>query len=264
MRLRGSAYAVTTAGLVAATLFASPAAAFAAWDADAGTAIAGARAGELPAVGMPSVTAHGSSVTVDWPALKAASGVAVRGYRLLRSNALTGETVAAERGCSGLRTTTRCTEGSVPPGHWAYEVTALVGDSWRSAPGVAAPTTIARPAVAPPPASPAPTKPAPTTPAPSTSPTPPPVPSAPTEPATPVPTKPTEPATPAPSYPVSKPSPSGPAPSSEPVGPAPTASTAPSAELTEAPAPTSSPSPAASPSSAASSSPAASEASDAA
>ncbi|WP_250028706.1 hypothetical protein [Paractinoplanes maris] len=238
MRLPRSLYAVTSAGLAAATLWASPLAALAAWDTGAADAVAGARAGELPAASAPIVKAHGVSVTVNWPAMTLPAGVVVRGYRVFRTDATTRETVGARGGCSGVLTRTRCVEVGVSQGLWAYGVEALVGDAWRSAPGVAAPLTIGRPDPITAPTTPAPTTPAPGTPPPTT-----PAPTASTTPA------PSAPAPDAPKPPASTPaptsSPSGPAPTSTPVGPAPTVSPAPSAKPTKAPAPSAKPTPSA-------------------
>ncbi|WP_250001459.1 hypothetical protein [Actinoplanes sp. M2I2] len=239
MKLPRSLYAVTSASLIAATLWTAPVAALAAWDAGTAEAVAGARAGELPAVVVPVVTAHGSSVRVDWPAITVPPGVGVRGYRVSRTDATTGVSVAVGGGCAGVLTRTRCVEGNVPQGLWAYGVVALVGDAWRSAPGVAAPLPLGKPGTVPPTSPPAPTPPAPTPPAPT--------PPAPTPPA-PAPIIPTAPApstsaptAPAASTPAPTSTPPGPAPTSTPVGPAPTASTAPSVELTKAPAPSAKP-----------------------
>ncbi|MBL7257128.1 hypothetical protein [Paractinoplanes lichenicola] len=158
--------AVAGAGLLAGALLLNPGAAQAAWDASA-SATGSAAAVVLPAMRTPTAEATGTSVRVDW-ATSSAPGL--RGYRVTRTDATTGRTVAAEHGCSGVITKTRCTERGVAEGNWTYAVVALVGDDWRSAAGVAAPVRISRPVEAP--EAPSEPAPKPTTPAPTVSPAP--------------------------------------------------------------------------------------------
>jgi hypothetical protein len=132
--------ALAGVGLTAAALLATPVPALAAWNTAAGDAGLNARAAVLPAPATPSATAHGASVRVTWSSMTA---FPVRGYRLTRTNALTGTTVEAGSHCAGLLTTPACTEGDVPPGGWSYAVLAVVGDSWTSASVPSAPIVIA-------------------------------------------------------------------------------------------------------------------------
>ena len=138
MTLSRTTYALTSAGLTAAALMTTPLAALAAWDATAPDTATAARAMVLPTGPIPSSVAHASTVTVDWTA----AGVPVRGYRVVRTNLTTGETVPAGSGCAGLRSKTECREVTVPDGIWAYGVTTVVGTQWTSAPGFSAPTAI--------------------------------------------------------------------------------------------------------------------------
>ena len=98
--------------------FSAPAV-LAAWSA-LGTGHAGAAAATMPAGGQPAGSATGSAVTVRWPAVALSNGVPVAGYVISRFNAINGAQATVGAGCSGLITTTTCTELSVPPGTWIY------------------------------------------------------------------------------------------------------------------------------------------------
>src|SRR4051794_1010155 len=81
----------------------------------------------MPTGATPTVATSANNVTVSWAA-STIGGTAVSGYTVKRydtSNAL--QTIGAS--CSGLITTTSCTETSVPAGHWRYTITPQRG-SW--------------------------------------------------------------------------------------------------------------------------------------
>ena len=143
MRLPSTVYALTSAGLTAVTLAVASPAVLAAWRTTAAQASAAGRAVVLPAGAAPTGSARGSTVTLTWTTMTFASGAPVRGYRVLRTNTASGQTVAAEKGCAGVQTKTTCTESSVPSGSWKYGVVALVGDKWASAVAYSTVLTIA-------------------------------------------------------------------------------------------------------------------------
>jgi hypothetical protein len=94
-------------------------AAFAAWSAQGPGSAAGA-ATVMPTGTAPSGTVAGAAVTITWTAAKFANGTAVAGYVINRYDASTGMPATVGAGCSGVVTTTTCTERSVPPGTWVY------------------------------------------------------------------------------------------------------------------------------------------------
>jgi hypothetical protein len=80
----------------------------------------------MPTGATPTVSTSTNNVTVSWAA-STIGGAAVSGYTIKRydsSNTL--QTIGAA--CSGLITTTSCTETSVPAGHWKYTVTPKRGN----------------------------------------------------------------------------------------------------------------------------------------
>jgi hypothetical protein len=91
----------------------------AAWSAT-GTGRAAGAATTMPTGAQPSGGATGSSVTIRWPTATFANGGAVAGYVINRFDAATGAAATVGAGCSGVVTTTTCTELSVPPGTWIY------------------------------------------------------------------------------------------------------------------------------------------------
>jgi hypothetical protein len=106
---------------------------------------AAAAADLMPAGSAPSGTVLGNQVTVSWPPATFANGVDVAGYIVNRYNASTGASATVGNGCSGVVTTTSCTETSVAPGPWLFtetpvEVNWTGGQSADSAPVVVGPT----------------------------------------------------------------------------------------------------------------------------
>ncbi|HEX6489406.1 MAG TPA: hypothetical protein VF137_11130 [Candidatus Dormibacteraeota bacterium] len=108
-----------TAGLLVLCLGAGSRPVDAAWSAP-GSGAATAAAAVMPTGTAPAASASGSSVTVSWPAATFQNGAAVAGYVIKRYNAINGSVAAVGSGCSGIVTTTSCTEQSVPSGAWIY------------------------------------------------------------------------------------------------------------------------------------------------
>jgi hypothetical protein len=94
-------------------------AALAAWSAPGSGSAAGAAA-VMPTGATPSGSPAGTSVTLSWAPATLSNGIAVAGYVVARFNASNGTPVAVGSGCSGVLTTTTCTEQSVQPGTWVY------------------------------------------------------------------------------------------------------------------------------------------------
>jgi hypothetical protein len=119
-------------------------AALAAWSAQGPGSAAGA-ATVMPGGAAPSGGAAGASVTITWTAAKFPSGTPVAGYVIKRYNASTLAPATVNAGCSGVVTTTTCTEQSVPAGMWVYTDTPVQlawtgGPSPDSAPITVSPT----------------------------------------------------------------------------------------------------------------------------
>jgi len=113
----------------------------AAWD-GAGHGSANARGDSLSAVGQPSASADGRSVTVDWSG--PSSGAPATGFVVERLDG-SGDPQAVGGDCAGTVTQTECTETGVPPGTWTYRVTPANAD-WRGdASPASEPVTVAAP-----------------------------------------------------------------------------------------------------------------------
>jgi len=103
----------------------------AAWTTGAsGPAAAGATT--MPAGAQPVGGATNGAVSIRWPAVAMSNGVAVAGYVVRRFDAASGAEATVGAACSGVITTTTCTEQSVPVGMWIYTVTP-VQLSWSGA-----------------------------------------------------------------------------------------------------------------------------------
>lgn len=109
--------AAASMAIAAISLFASPAGAQ--WAVDGAGSTAGA-ATTMPAGVAPTASANGNSVVVRWPAVTFTGGGSVSGYVVNRYNAVNGSHATVGTACSGIVTTTTCTEDSVPSGHWVY------------------------------------------------------------------------------------------------------------------------------------------------
>lgn len=105
--------------VVTPVTFGPASAAFAAWSAG-GSGRGGAAATTMPTGSTPSGSVIGSSVTVTWNTANMVNGSPVAGYVINRSNASNGGPATVGAGCSGMVTTTTCTEQSVPAGTWIY------------------------------------------------------------------------------------------------------------------------------------------------
>jgi hypothetical protein len=130
---------------VALALVLTPASrADAAWTGQ-GSGKAAAAARLMPSGTAPSGTALSDQVTISWPPSTFSNGVDVAGYIVNRYNASTGAMATVGTGCSGVLTTTTCTETSVARGPWLYTDTPVQvnwtgGQSAESAPVVVGPT----------------------------------------------------------------------------------------------------------------------------
>jgi hypothetical protein len=82
----------------------------------------------MPNGNTPSVSVTGTDVSVRWPAATFADGTQVAGYIVKRYDA-NGTPAAVGAACSGVVTSTTCTEHNVPPGSWLYTDTP-VQDGW--------------------------------------------------------------------------------------------------------------------------------------
>ncbi len=119
--IRQRRIAQLTCAVVAALVFAPTTQAFGAWSIPGSGAGAGAAA-TMPTGGEPSGSSSGTSVALSWPVARLSSGTAVSGYVISRFNEQTGAPASVGAGCSGIVTTTSCTELSVPAGTWTYTV----------------------------------------------------------------------------------------------------------------------------------------------
>jgi hypothetical protein len=95
-----------------------------------GSGAGGATAAVMPTGLTPTGSATGSSVTLRWPAVTLTDGAPVQGYVVSRYNAASGTQATVGAGCSGVVTSTGCTESGVPPGTWVYTDTPVV-QSWN-------------------------------------------------------------------------------------------------------------------------------------
>jgi hypothetical protein len=101
----------------------------AAWSAQGRGSATGA-ATVMPTGSAPNGAASGSSVTISWTAARFSNGTAVAGYVVTRTNSSTGAPATVGSGCSGLVTSTSCTELNVPAGSWVYADTPAQSN-WR-------------------------------------------------------------------------------------------------------------------------------------
>lgn len=95
---------------------------FAAWSVSGAGPSAGA-ATTMPIGSAPTGSATSTQVTVRWSVASMANGTPVAGYVIHRYNAASGTQATVGAGCSGVTSTTTCTESSVPAGTWTYTET---------------------------------------------------------------------------------------------------------------------------------------------
>lgn len=86
----------------------------------------------MPAGSKPTASASGGSVTVVWSASTFPNGTHVEGYTVQRYQSGVPGAVPVNAGCSGLVTTTSCTENGVPSGTWTYTIIPVQG-GWHGA-----------------------------------------------------------------------------------------------------------------------------------
>jgi hypothetical protein len=113
--------------------------AFAAWN-TTGSGSAGGAATVMPAGSAPSISVTGGSVALRWSASGIAGGTPVAGY-VIKRYSVNGTPAVVGAGCSGVVTTTTCTETGVASGSWTYTVTP-VQDNWSGAESPATPATV--------------------------------------------------------------------------------------------------------------------------
>jgi hypothetical protein len=113
----------------------------AAWSAT-GAGTASALADTMPSGSQPSASPTGTSVSLRWTAALLPGNEGVAGYVIHRFAATGGAEATVGPGCSGVVTTTICTEANVPAGTWVYTDTP-VQDSWSGGQSAAsAPVTV--------------------------------------------------------------------------------------------------------------------------
>ena len=113
----------------------------ASWSASGAGTGAGA-ATTMPTGTAPTGRASSTAVTINWAVAHMANGTAVAGYEVTRYNA-SGTQTTVNAACSGVITTTTCTEQQVGTGSWYYTVTPVQGN-WTGGQGPdSAPITVA-------------------------------------------------------------------------------------------------------------------------
>lgn len=117
--IRRAGRVLILASLVGGGLAAGAGPALAVWSASGSGSASGA-ANTMPAGSTPSVTLSGSNVTVRWSAATLPGGTDVAGYIVNRYDAVTGAPATVGAACSGIVTSTSCTESAVPDGSWVY------------------------------------------------------------------------------------------------------------------------------------------------
>jgi hypothetical protein len=117
--------------VIAAVALTTTSVAIAAWTVT-GTGAAGSRALTMPGGVTPTAAATGTSVTVRWAAATFPGGTAVEGYIVKRYDTTNGAEATVGAGCSGVVTTTSCTETGVPGGTWVYANIPVQG-TWQGA-----------------------------------------------------------------------------------------------------------------------------------
>jgi hypothetical protein len=133
---RASGRSALAIAIVATVALAVPSVAWATWSSSGSGAASGAAA-TMPTGAAPGATAGTSSVALSWTAVTLSDGAPVTGYVITRYNQ-SGTSYTVNANCSGVVTTTSCTELSVPAGTWTYTDTPVVanwtgGESQRSA-----------------------------------------------------------------------------------------------------------------------------------
>jgi hypothetical protein len=82
----------------------------------------------MPSGNTPTVSVSGVNVTVSWTG-NTIGGAAVDGYTIKRYNT-SNVLQSIGSACTGLVTSTSCTESSVPAGRWKYTATPNKGTNW--------------------------------------------------------------------------------------------------------------------------------------
>ena len=116
---------VVAGSLIVGAVLVEPGLALAQWSTQ-GSGASGAAATTMPSGNSPAASETAGSVSVRWAAATLADGAPVGGYVVNRFNALNGSQATVGPGCSGVITTTICTEQSVPSGTWIYTDTPVL------------------------------------------------------------------------------------------------------------------------------------------
>jgi len=124
---------------VVAGILASPVAALGQWN-DSGAGGASGTATVMPTGNTPAAQVAGSSVTLQWTAARLPTGAAVQGYVITRYDS-NGTAHAVGSGCSGVITTTTCTETNVPAGQWSYTDRPVL-NNWNGGESIKATVTV--------------------------------------------------------------------------------------------------------------------------
>jgi hypothetical protein len=120
--------------------------AFASW-LQSGTGSGQSKAVSVGPGAPPVVSVSGRTVALSWSASTFSNGAALSGYAVARYDA-TGTVLQsiAAGSCSGVVSTTSCTETNVPSGTWKYAVTPAVGN-WRGTTSSLVSVTVAGPSL---------------------------------------------------------------------------------------------------------------------
>ena len=125
-RVRVAALIAITAAAASTPVLGHPCTVLAAWSAfpsGQGESVALT----MPAGNRPTPRASGNSVTLVWNASVFPNGTQVEGYTVQRQQSGVPGAVPVNANCSGLITTTSCTETGVPSGTWTYTIIPVQG-----------------------------------------------------------------------------------------------------------------------------------------
>ena len=90
-------------------------------------------AATVAAGNTPTAVAAPTAVALNWAASTLSTGTAVSGYTVQRYDSTGAVLQVTGTGCSGLITTTSCTETGVPAGQWRWSITPRFATNWTGA-----------------------------------------------------------------------------------------------------------------------------------